>query len=94
MAKGIRYKDTMAMSGSALHILLTEKKEDWEKKAKAAHDAATEMDIRLTGKDGIAALRGIREMPYLGPIYPMFTDDELRSIGIDPATCAFYKGKL
>lgn len=60
MAKGIKYKDTVAMPGSQLHTLLTEKKEDWEKKAKAAHDAATEMDIRLTGKEGIAQLRAIQ----------------------------------
>lgn len=60
MAKGIKYKDTVAMPGSQLYTLLSEKKEDWEKKAKAAHDAATEMDIRLTGKEGIAQLRAIQ----------------------------------
>ena len=59
MAKGIKYKEVSAMPGSALHTLLSDKKEGWEKKAKEVYDVASEMDIRLTGKEGIAQLRVI-----------------------------------
>lgn len=61
MSKRIPYKDTMAMPGSNLHTILNEKKEDWEKKAKQAYDSSTEMDIRLTGKEGIAKIKEIQQ---------------------------------
>lgn len=59
MAKGIKYKEVTAMPGSALHTLISDKKENWEKKAKEVYDSATEMDIRLTGKEGIGQIRAI-----------------------------------
>ncbi len=59
MAKGIKFKEVTAMPGSSLHTIISEKKENWEKKAKEVYDTATEMDIRLTGKEGIGQLRAI-----------------------------------
>jgi hypothetical protein len=61
MAKGIRYKDTLAMPASTLYTLLYEKKEDWEKKAKKSYEASSDMDVKLTGKEGIAKLREISQ---------------------------------